>query len=229
MVNETINYHLILGMVMQPILYSFRRCPYAMRARLALAISEQTVRLREIVLKHKPAELLAISPNKTIPVLQLTDEMGTDSVLDESLDIMVWALSQNDPEQWLSPAIGEMLDLIDINDYEFKPWLDKYKYADRYPEYTTDFYRQQAEEFIFLLESRLTAHPYLFSSRISLADMAIFPFIRQFASVDKTWFEQSEYSEVKRWLETLMKSDLFSNIMKKYPTWLESGEEIIFP
>ncbi|MDN2662408.1 glutathione S-transferase [Psychromonas sp. 14N.309.X.WAT.B.A12] len=214
---------------MQPILYSFRRCPYAMRARLALAISEQSVRLREIVLKHKPADLLAISPNKTIPVLQLTQQVTPDTVLDESLEIMVWALSENDPAQWLSPSIEEMLDLIDINDYEFKPWLDRYKYADRHPEHSVDYYRQQAEEFIFLLESRLNENPYLFSDRISLADMAIFPFIRQFASVDKSWFEQAGYQQVKRWLETLMNSNLFAQCMKKYPTWLESGEEIIFP
>jgi len=212
---------------MQPILYSFRRCPYAIRARLAIAISEQSVRLREIILKEKPAELLAISPEKTIPVLQLNDEQ--DSVLTESLEIMVWALSKHDPQQWLAPNITDMLTLIDANDYEFKPWLDKYKYADRFPEYNEQYYRDRADDFLMQLEVRLTSQAYLFGQQPSLADMAIFPFIRQFASVDKTWFEQSHYLQVKQWLETLLVSPLFLACMKKYPTWLTSGEEISFP
>lgn len=213
---------------MLPILYSFRRCPYAMRARLAIAISEQKVQLREIVLKNKPVELLAISPNKTIPVLQL-GEKDDQQVLHESLEIMVWALSLNDPEQWLNAPLQEMLLLIDNNDYEFKPWLDKYKYADRFPEHNEVYYRDQAEDFLMLLEKRLNNNTYLFSNHITLADMAIFPFIRQFASVDRKWFEQSPYLQVQQWLTTLMNCDLFTACMKKYPTWLESGEEISFP
>ncbi|WP_160062701.1 glutathione S-transferase [Psychromonas sp. L1A2] len=210
---------------MSPILYSFRRCPYAMRARLAIAISEQDVRLREIVLKHKPTELLAISPNKTIPVLKINEQ----EVLDESLEIMVWALSKNDPQQWINDSLQEMLSLIDNNDYEFKSWLDKYKYADRFPEYEQVYYRDQAEDFLMELESRLHKQTYLFADHITLADMAIFPFIRQFASVDKNWFEQSPYLLVQQWLIKLINSDLFISCMKKYPTWLESGEEISFP
>ena len=210
---------------MLPILYSFRRCPYAMRARLAIAISEQEVRLREIVLKHKPAELLAISPNKTIPVLQINNQ----DVLDESLEIMVWALSKNDPQSWLNDSLPEMLSLIDNNDYEFKSWLDKYKYADRFPEYDQAYYRDQAEDFLMILESRLQKKTYLFANHITLADTAIFPFIRQFASVDKKWFEQSPYLRVQEWLTELVNGELFINAMKKYPTWLESGEDILFP
>ena len=213
---------------MRPILYSFRRCPYAMRARLAIAVSEQKVQLREIVLKNKPAELLAISPNKTIPVLQL-GKNGDQQVLYESLEIMVWALSQHDPEQWLDAPLEEMFLLIDENDYEFKPWLDKYKYADRFPEHNEAYYRDQAEDFLMLLENRLNNNTYLFSDHITLADMAIFPFIRQFASVDKIWFEQSPYLQVQQWLTRLIKCDLFMACMKKYPTWLESGEEFLFP
>ena len=212
---------------MLPILYSFRRCPYAMRARLAIAVSKQKVLLREIVLKHKPAELLAISPNKTIPVLQLNNQQS--DVLSESLEIMVWALTQNDPNKWLTAQLPDMLELIDNNDYEFKPWLDKYKYADRFPEYSEAYYREQADDFLMLLENRLTVQPYLFAKRPTLADMAIFPFVRQFASVDKKWFEQSHYLHVKEWLETLMGDPLFNSCMQKYPTWLESGEEIAFP
>ena len=210
---------------MSPILYSFRRCPYAMRARLAIAISEQEIRLREIVLKHKPTELLVISPNKTIPVLQINEQ----EVLDESLEIMVWALSKNDPQQWINDSLQEMLSLIDNNDYEFKYWLDKYKYADRFPEYEQAYYRDQAEDFLMVLESRLHQKSYLFADHITLADMAIFPFIRQFANVDKNWFEQSPYLLVQQWLIKLINSDLFISCMKKYPTWLESGEDISFP
>jgi len=212
---------------MPPILYSFRRCPYAIRARLAIAVSEQSVRLREIILKDKPAELLAISPEKTIPVLQFNDAQAT--VITESLEIMIWALNENDPQQWLAPPMTEMLALIDCNDYEFKPWLDKYKYADRFPAYSEHYYRDRADDFLMQLETRLLATPYLFGSQISLADMAIFPFIRQFASVDTTWFEQSHYLRVKQWLATLLGSPLFVTCMEKYPTWLTSKEDISFP
>jgi len=212
-----------------PILYSFRRCPYAMRARMAIAASKQNVQLREIVLKHKPAELLAISPNKTIPVLQITEADITPQVIDESLEIMVWALSNNDPEQWLNASLQEMLAFIDINDFEFKPWLDKYKYSDRHPEYTQTYYREQAEEFLILLEMRLSVNKYLFADYLTLADIAIFPFIRQFASVDQQWFEQNDYPLVQKWLTLLINSELFIASMKKYPTWLESGEAFLFP
>jgi len=214
---------------MTPILYSFRRCPYAIRARLAIAISQQKVQLREIELKHKPSELLTISPNKTIPVLLLNNDKTQDSVLTESLDIMVWALSENDPNQWLTRQLRDMLDLIDSNDYEFKPWLDKYKYADRFPEHSEEYYRDQTNDFLMHLEDRLTIQNFLFAARPTLADMAIFPFIRQFANVDKTWFEQSHYLHVKKWLTTLINDPLFENCMQKYPTWLASGEDVIFP
>lgn len=210
---------------MQPILYSFRRCPYAIRARLAIAVSEQAVELREIVLKHKPQELLAISPNKTIPVLQLAD----NQVFDESLEIMVWALQKHDPQHWITPQLKDMLLLIDENDFQFKPWLDKYKYADRHLEHKQSYYRDQAEDFLMLLEDRLTVHDYLFANHITLADMAIMPFIRQFALVDKTWFEQSDYNYLKNWLAELINSELFKQCMHKYPTWLESGQSIPFP
>lgn len=210
---------------MRPIFYSFRRCPYAMRARLAIAISGQTVNLREIVLKEKPAALLAISPDKTIPVLQLDD----GKVIHESLEIMVWALNENDPEQWLTGQLNDMLSLIDDNDYEFKPWLDKYKYADRFPEHNEEYYREQAEDFLMRLESRLSVQPFLFAKQPTLADMAIFPFIRQFAAVDNKWFEKCAYANVRLWLSTLINAPLFTECMHKYPTWLTSAEEISFP
>jgi glutathione S-transferase len=205
--------------------YSFRRCPYAMRARLAIAYSGQSVQLREIILKEKPAEMLQLSPKGTVPILQLS----TGEVLDESLDIMAWALSQNDPEHWLTDNIHAVLGLIDENDFEFKGWLDKYKYSDRFPENTEEFYRQQCEDFLATLEHRLQQHTYLFSSTISLADIAIFPFIRQFSGVDKSWFDQAPYPHCQQWLNSLINSTLFISIMEKYPTWLSSQQEHTFP
>lgn len=206
-------------------LYSFRRCPYAMRARLAIAISQQQVNLREIILKHKPQEMLAISPKGTVPVLQLAD----GSVLEESLEIMVWCLHKSDPQGWLKGNLIEMLNLIDENDAEFKHWLDRYKYASRFPEHSEQFYREQGEEFLMTLENRLSQTPFLFGQQIRLADMAIFPFVRQFASVDKAWFAQSPYPKLQVWLAGLSNSQLFHSIMQKYPQWLDSREEITFP
>jgi len=206
-------------------LYSFRRCPYAMRARLALAISSQPVNLREIILKNKPPEMLAISPKGTVPVLQLTD----GSILEESLDIMIWCLQKSDPQGWLKGDLVEMINLIDENDFEFKHWLDRYKYAPRFPDNNEYFYREQGEEFLMTLENRLRQTSYLFGPEITLADMAIFPFARQFASVDKVWFAQSPYCQLQAWLSNLSNNTLFHSIMQKYPQWLESGEEITFP
>ncbi|WP_354625165.1 glutathione S-transferase [Psychromonas sp. MME2] len=205
--------------------YSFRRCPYAMRARLALSISGQQVNLREIKLQNKPPAMLAISKKGTVPLLQLND--GT--ILDESLDIMVWALQQSDPQEWLNGNISQMLSLIDKNDNDFKYWLDRYKYADRFTEYPAGYYREQAEEFLFDLECRLSQHNYLFADHISLADAAIFPFIRQFSRVDLNWFNNSQYQHLQRWLENLINQQLYRSIMSHYPTWLESEQEFIFP
>jgi len=214
---------------MLPILYSFRRCPYAIRARLAIAVSQQAVQLREIELKHKPAALLTVSPNKTIPVLQFGDPCHQPSVLTESLDIMIWALSKHDPQHWLAAPLKEMLLLIEKNDHEFKPWLDKYKYADRYPEHDKNYYREQAEVFLIRLEKRLAETPYFYGQHATLADMAIFPFIRQFANVDQHWFQHSAYKQLNRWLHHLINTSLFAACMQKYPTWLNSGKAISFP
>jgi len=156
-----------------PILYSFRRCPYAIRARLAIKISGIKVELREILLKDKPKEMLEISPKGTVPVLLLPDDL----VIDESREIMMWALTQNDPENWLE-SIDKSNSLIDQNDNEFKPHLDHYKYADRFPEYSKENYREQTNAFLKQLDQRLNESRYLISDKISLADMAIFPFIR---------------------------------------------------
>jgi glutathione S-transferase len=206
-------------------LYSFRRCPYAMRARLAIAYSGQSVQLREILLKEKPTEMLESSSKGTVPVLVLQN----GEVLDESLDIMGWALSLNDPEQWLSGNIHAMLALIDENDFQFKAWLDRYKYANRFPEHSEAFYREQCEDFLMQLEQRLRTTDYLFSNKLSIADIAIFPFIRQFAAVDPIWFQQAPYLYIQKWLAYLINHPLFKSIMTKYPTWLMSKQEHTFP
>ncbi len=209
-----------------PILYSFRRCPYAMRARMALAISEQVCALREVVLRDKPSQMLEISPKGTVPVLQLCD--GT--VLEQSLDIMRWALRINDPEEWLSPPTEEMESLIAQSDGDFKHHLDRYKYATRY-EAGTDpaYHRAKAIEFLTGLDNRLSEEPYLFGDKVAMADIAIFPFVRQFANTDKAWFDEQALTHLQRWLSTLLNSALFTRIMHKWPVWNEGDPEPRFP
>lgn len=220
-----------------PILYSFRRCPYAMRARLGILLAQQTVALREIVLKHKPDAMLEASPKGTVPVLLL--ESG--QVIDESLAIMQWALACNDPHDLQlsqTPRLQQQaMALIAQNDTEFKPWLDKYKYADRHPEHDESYYRAQGEQFIQVLERQLahsgaltdqTKHLSLINDRHSIADYAIFPFIRQFAHVDLTWWNSAPFPLTQRWLRQHIESPLFIAIMDKYPTWLESGKSHTF-
>ena len=200
-----------------PILYSFRRCPYAMRARMALAASGAEVMLREVLLKDKPAELLAASPKATVPVLVLSD----GRVVEESLDVMQWALEYRDPLNWLE---GEALDSdwISACDGDFKHWLDRYKYAERYPEHAAEDYRQNAEAFIQKLEDQLSVSDWMGGDAANAVDVALFPFMRQFAGVDPSWWQQAPYPHVQQWLENWLNSALFSAIMAKYPRW-ESG------
>jgi glutathione S-transferase len=201
-----------------PILYSFRRCPYAIRARLAIAYAGIAVEIREIDLKHKPEHLLAISPKATVPVLLLPE----GNVLEESLDIISWALAQHDPDNWLYvDAQPDML--LHWNDGEFKHYLDRYKYADRYPEFSAEYYRQQAEVFLAELEARLSKTRYLAAQHFSLLDAAIFPFIRQFAAVDNTWFAATHYHQLKRWLQEISLSALFVSVMGKHAVWHPGG------
>jgi glutathione S-transferase len=201
-----------------PILYSFRRCPYAMRARMALAAAGTEVMLREVLLKGKPAELLAASPKATVPVLVLSD----GRVVEESLDVMQWALEYRDPLNWLE---GEALesDWISACDGDFKHWLDRYKYSERYPEHTAEDYRQKAETFVQKLEDWLSVSDWVGGDAANAVDVALFPFIRQFAGVDPSWWQQAPYPKVRLWLENWLNSALFSAIMAKYPRW-ESGQ-----
>ena len=214
-----------------PILYSFRRCPYAMRARLALKYSGINVELREVDLNKPPEALIEISENATVPVLHLPD----GNVIDESWEIVQWAVRQNDPDLWLGENDQFLIEsdmLLETNDYSFKQDLDHYKYADRYPEQPMEFYRQQGEEFLQELEDRLNHTDFILSNTISIADIGIFPFIRQFAMVDQQWFDQSPYPKLKNWLNCFIDSDtsqahLFLAIMHKYSIW-KQGESGIF-
>ena len=199
---------------MKPLLYTFRRCPYAIRARLAISVSGVEVKKCEVDLRNKPEALLSCSPKGTVPVLQFSD----GSVIEESLDIMQWALAIHDPEKWLGDGDGpsaETLALICQNDGPFKAALDRYKYAVRFPEHPAETYREQAADFLSELNSRISAQGYLVRNRPDLADFAIFPFIRQFANVDKHWFYQSKYQHLNKWLGTFLTSALFSAVMQK--------------
>jgi glutathione S-transferase len=198
----------------RPLLYTFRRCPYAIRARLAILVSGVDVEFVEVSLRNKPQALLICSPKGTVPVLQLED--GT--VLEQSLDIMCWALHRNDPQNWLQGRSELSIDaqtLIAANDGPFKYYLDRYKYADRYPQQTRDEYRAMGERFLAQLNERLTGQAHLTGELISLADMAIAPFIRQFAAVDNDWFYASPHSRLIDWLTKIIQSPLFIAVMRK--------------
>jgi len=199
-----------------PLLYSFRRCPYAIRARLALAQAGVAVRTVEVDLKHKPPGLLAVSPRATVPVLVLP----AGQVLTESLDIMRWALAQHDRAGWLqSPQPERDEFLIKTNDTAFKNWLDRYKYAERHPDQSREHYRQQAVDVLIApLEEALShAGPWLGAARPVMADASIFPFVRQFAAVEPAWWASSQFTATQVWLQSWLASDLFLGVMRKQP------------
>lgn len=212
------------------VLYSFRRCPYAMRARLSLLASGERCELREVLLRDKPSEMLDASPKGTVPVLVQHD--GT--VIDESLDIMLWALRRNDPAGWLRPSQGtldESLALVSECDGDFKSQLDRYKYPGRgaAPSDASDgaTHRDRAVPFIHRLEDRLAssghsagqAPAHLAGTKASLADAALMPFIRQFAAVDPTWFALQPWPRLRTWLERWADSALLMQAMHRYPRW----------
>ena len=273
-----------------PILYSLRNCPYAMRARLAIFKAQQPVLLRDVVLSHKPAEMLLASPKGTVPILVLNNSSqlannqaneeqenqaqkndGNKKVIDESLDIMLWALNESDPDDllhrhnaeslndsWSLNDVGnlkgsdtlindpseplsetlsetpserhrEIMSLIKQFDVEFKVNLEAYKCAKRYHETSLIDCRKACEYYISLLEVRLSRHNFLMSNSESLADIALLPFIRQFARIERQWYVQSPYSNLKKWLNNYLQSPMFTKVMAKNPLWLDSGEEVIFP
>ena len=202
-----------------PVLYSFRRCPYAMRARLAIASASIDVELREILLRDKAPEFLATSPSATVPCL-----CDGDIVIDESLDIMLWALSRRDPEGLLTmPGTGH--DLIATTDGPFKTALDHYKYHTRYENCDRETERTKAGQHLAALNAQLEDNDWLYGDRPSLADLAILPFVRQFAFTDKAWFDAKDWPHLQRWLEGFIASQRFQLIMVKYPKW-HSGDPV---
>lgn len=206
-----------------PVLYSFRRCPYAIRARMALIVAGVQYELREVDLKDKQAAMLEASPKGTVPVMVFPDA----TVIDESLDIMLWALTQSDVTAWLDPQDGrleEMQALIGRNDSDFKHHLDRYKYPDRYADVPTDplQHRNQACAFLADLEALLDAKDFLFGPHPSLADIAIFPFVRQFAAVDADWFAGLDSPRLQAWLAGWQDSNLFTIAMQRHPAWKNS-------
>ncbi|MCC5954748.1 MAG: glutathione S-transferase [Natronohydrobacter sp.] len=203
-----------------PVLWSFRRCPYAIRARLAIRCSGVSVELREILLREKPAAFLAASPSWTVPCL-----VTPDGVIDESLDIMAWALGQNDPEGWLDMP-PEGMDWIARCDGSFKHALDRVKYASRYPDQDRAAHLATACAFLDDLEAQLDG--WIFA-RPTLADMAILPFVRQFAFIDKGRFDAQPLPRVQHWLTQFLASDGFAAVMHKNPPWQQDQPVLSFP
>jgi len=203
-----------------PILYSFRRCPYAMRARMALWVAGVTVELREVKLAAKPPALIAASPKGTVPVLVLAD----GKVIDQSLDIMRWALAQGDPEGW---RLRDDADLIAVNDGVFKHHLDRAKYPGRYEEDGVTDHRAEALALLAPLEARLADAPFLCGRTRGLTDIALVPFIRQFAAIDPAWFAAQPLPRLQAWLDSLLAADLFASVMGKFAPWAE-GDAPVF-
>ena len=197
---------------MSPILYTFRRCPYAIRARMALQYAQIKLTKIEIDLKNKPMDMLQASPKGTVPVLVLDNGV----VIDESLQIMVWALKQSDPDNWLCTEFKEQYDaLIQLNDGTFKPILDNYKYPERSERKDQIYYRNRAATYLRQLDTFLAENRNLLSEHLSIADVALFPFVRQFYMVDMDWFKQSEFQHVFEWLVSIIDSNLFQTVMAK--------------
>ena len=205
-----------------PILYSFRRCPYAMRARLAIASSKTVVVIREVSLKDKPAELLAISPKATVPCLHTAT-----NVITESLDIMIWVLKNNDPKLLLDmPEEGRTI--INYNDGSFKKTLDRTKYSANLEGFNIEEERKIASEFLTYLNN-LLSKKFLFGNKKTLADIAILPFIRQYAFIDKPWFNEQKWGNLMTWLDQFLTSQSFQTIQTKYPIWSRDQTPITFP
>ena len=206
--------------MVHPILYSFRRCPYAIRARMVLSYMEVSVELREVLLNERPQSLYKISSKGTVPVLLLKD----GKVLDESLDIMRWAIKQGEQKLY-EDKLNEQNQLIKYNDTKFKYWLDKYKYHARYLEHSREYYQRKCSKTLAEYDMRLRENAYLMGDRIRLADIAIFPFIRQCANVDQNWFN-NKYPNLNQWLEIWKQSRLFKSVMMKYNQW-KLGDELL--
>lgn len=201
-----------------------------MRARLGIVFAEQQVELREIVLKNKPAQMLAISPKGTVPVLQLIEgDSSSRQVIEESREILQWVLQQNDPHGLLNVDLASADELMERNDNEFKHWLDRYKYADRHPELSQLQYRQQGEIFLQALEQLLGSNKYLQGDSISITDIGIMPFVRQFAHVDQKVFFSLPYPNLQKWLTDWLEHPAFHQVMRKFQPWQEGDPVEVFP
>jgi len=205
----------------KPVLYSFRRCPYAMRARLALLVSGTPCEIREIKLADKPAEMIAASPKATVPVLVLPD----GHVIDESLDIMRWALDRNDPEDWRARDDAA---LIAANDGPFKHHLDRYKYPERHASDPLE-HRAAGLDMLRVLETRLIAQAELCGDARGLVDAAIMPFVRQFAATDRPWFDAQPLPRLQAWLARHLASPLFAATMIRLDRWQPDNAPVLFP
>lgn len=212
-------------MLSSPILYSFRRCPYCIRAHMALKYAGLKIILRGVELKNLPPEALAVSPRATMPSLVI----DKNKYIDESWDIIKWAVQQNDPENWLGDN-NEYLQaaevLVKTNDYSFKENLDHYKYAVRFPDHPKQYYRQCGEEFLEELNEILKESNFLLDDHITVADIAVFPYIRQFAMVDKDWFYNAPYPPLQRWLKYMLATELFREAFRKHELWLPGHDDI---
>lgn len=197
-------------MTLPPVLWSFRRCPYAIRARLAIVSAGINVELREILLRDKPEAFVQTSPSRTVPALRLEDR-----VLDESLDIMIWALRQNDPQQLLNMP-DEGWDLIAENDGPFKTALDH------------EAERAKAAVFLVDLDTKLSGRSWLFGDQPTIADLALLPFARQFAHIDRAWFDAQPWPNLIAWLDRFLNSETFAGVMSKYPPWSDGDVPLIF-
>tara|TARA_B100001142_G_scaffold302322_1_gene328765 strand:+ start:1246 stop:1824 length:579 start_codon:yes stop_codon:yes gene_type:complete len=188
---------------------------------MALSYCEVEVELREISLKDRPQSLYEISKKGTVPAMLTKDNI----VIDESLDIMIWALERNHNQTWLNKDNKEM-SLINLNDTEFKKYLDRYKYHDRHPQNSKESYRNKCNTILEEYEKSLIKSQYLINDNVNIADISIFPFVRQFANVDYTWFENN-YVYLSRWLKNISSSEIFTSVMKKYDTWDKNKESKI--
>ena len=210
-----------------PILWSFRRCPYAMRARLAIKASGQAVHLREILLRDKPEPFLAASAKGTVPVLMLPD----GRVIDESRDVMFWALSVADPQGWLAVYHQDkeaVMAHLEALDGDFKHHLDRYKYASRYEEADELSHQRAGAVYLSNWNDILSRQPALSGQALGLLDYATLPFVRQFRIANMDWFDSQDWPYLHRWLDGFLQSALFSSIMEKYKPWKETGEDILF-
>jgi glutathione S-transferase len=211
-----------------PVLYSLQNCPYAIRARMALLLAKQPVMLRPIDLKNKPKDMLTASPKGSVPVLVL----DKNNVIDESLDIMIWALQKSDPHNLLlahdHDMFTDMMSLINEHDNQFTPLLSQYKQAKRYHKASENNDRKLCEKFVSGIEQRLNKHPFILSNQPSLIDYVALPFLRQFAKVDRQWYLKAPYPKLQQWLTHHLQSRLYSKVMVKHPLWLETNEDILF-